>query len=242
MSGVFESRGLEGVGGLCEGRISCGARHLSVTTLDLMTEFVRYEPEALFAKYQAIRHSVSVEVFYTNPRYRKAMEFWCAATFALGYAQNVASCAVWVPEGKQEMYYDFELEVRGERRKFELTEVQTEGRRRGDEYRAGKTSLSSTRDEWDHGERFGPQWVAAAVARKYEHYRGDVSAIDLLVYVNYLAPEHPYQKLREKAPASAGEFRSVWLLNGNAIACIAGRDEAAVMQKAWMFFTREEEE
>ncbi len=208
----------------------------------LMTNLVRYEPEALFAKYRGIRGSISTEVFYTQPKYRKVMEHWCVSTFALAYSQNVADCAVWIPEGRHELYYDFELEVNSERRIFELTEVLTEGRRRGDEYRSGKASLNSSRESWDRGDRFGAEWVAAAVEKKHNHYRGEVSALNLLVYVNYLAFEHPYLDFRDKAAPFANEFRSVWLLNGNAIACIAGRTEAEVMRRAWMFFTQKEEE
>ena len=102
--------------------------------------------------------------------------------------------------------------------------------------------MSTTRGDWDRGEKFGADWVAAAVARKFEHYRGEVSSIDLLVYVNYVAIEHPYLDLRDKASPFASPFRSVWLLNGNAIACIAGDEEEKVKERAWMFFARDAEQ
>ena len=96
---------------------------------------VRYEPDHLLKKYHSIRREVSTDVFYSKPRFRKVMELWCAAQFARGYSENVRQCAVWVPEGKREMYFDFQLEVGEQRRNFQLREVLSAGRRRGDEYR-----------------------------------------------------------------------------------------------------------
>lgn len=150
---------------------------------------VRYDPDVLLTKYRSIRTSVPVDVFYTKPKFRKAMELWCAAQFARGYDQNVGRCTVLIPEGKKELYFDFRLEVGQQNRDFQLTEVQAAGRRRGDEYRKGSPESRATVADWDRGERLGGEWLAQAIKRKHEHYGGDVANLDLLVYVNFLATE-----------------------------------------------------
>ncbi|MBK6361169.1 MAG: hypothetical protein IPL15_08335 [Comamonadaceae bacterium] len=201
---------------------------------------VRYEPDHLLKKYHSIRREVSTDVFYSKPRFRKVMELWCAAQFARGYSENVRQCAVWVPEGKREMYFDFQLEVGEQRRNFQLREVLSAGRRRGDEYREGGPPTCTTVDEWDRGRRCGGDWIVSAIRGKHSLYAGDVADLDLLLYLNYVAVEHSYVELRDRASADAATFRSVWLLNGNAIACIAGKDEGQAMQHEWMFLPREE--
>jgi hypothetical protein len=197
---------------------------------------VRYAPDELLAKYHSIRSQVPVDVFYSSPKHGKTMEFWCAAQFARGYATNLAPCSIWIHEGDAQAYFDFQLEVDARKLNFQLTEVQLAGRRRGDEYRKSGPSGYTTVDDWDKGEEFGGEWIASAIKRKWVKYGGgDVSELSLLVYVNYVAVEHPYLKLREQIADAAAPFRSVWLLNGHAIACVATRDRDLSAQAGWMF-------
>ncbi len=163
------------------------------------------------------------------------MELWCAAQFARGYAANLAPCSIYIHEEDAQTYFDFQLEVNASRINFQLTEVQQEGRRRGDEYRKGGPSSYTTVDDWDKGDKFGGEWISSAIKRKWSKYGGDVSELSLLVYVNYVAVQHPYLKLREQVADAAAPFRSVWLLSGNAIACVATRDGDLNARTGWMF-------
>jgi hypothetical protein len=199
-------------------------------------KLVRYTPDELLAKYHSICSQVPTDVFYNNPKYGKTMEFWCAAQFARGYATNLAPCSIWIHEGDAQTYFDFQLEVDTRRLNFQLTEVQRAGRRRGDEYRKGGPSGYSTVEDWDKGEEFGGEWISSAIKRKWVKYGGDVSELNLLVYVNYAAVEHPYLKLREQVADASEHFRSVWLLNGHAIACVATKDGDLNTQAGWLFF------
>lgn len=201
--------------------------------------FVRYEPDALLAKYRSRRATVLAEQFYTKPRYRQEMELWCAAQFARGYSEHVRPCAVWVTEGKRQSYFDFKLEAAELVRYFQLTEVMPPGRRRGDEYRRGGPARQTTSHDWDAGELLGGEWLSRAIRRKHARYAGDVANLDLLVYLNFLAVELQYSGLRDQAADDAASFRSVWLLSGKAIACIRSRDEEELMARAWMFLPEE---
>lgn len=196
----------------------------------------RYTPDKLLAKYYSIRSQVPTDVFYSSPKYRKTMELWCAAQFGRGYATNIAPCSILIHEGDAQTYFDFQLEIDTRKLDFQLTEVQLAGRRRGDEYRKGGPSGYTTVDDWDKGEKFGGEWISSAIKKKWFKYGGDVSELNLLVYVNYAAVEHPYQKLCEQVAGNAVPFRSVWLLNGHAIACVATKDGDLDAQTGWMFF------
>lgn len=197
-------------------------------------KLIRYTPDELLAKYYSIRSQVPTDVFYSSPEYRKTMELWCAAQFGRGYATNVAPCSIWIHEGDAQTYFDFQLEVDARRLNFQLTEVPLAGRRRGDEYRKGAPS-GCTIDDWDKGEKFGGEWISSAIKRKLVKCGGDVSELNLLVYVNYAAVEYPYLKLREQVAGAAASFRSVWLLNGHAVACVATKDGDLKSQAGWMF-------
>lgn len=196
-------------------------------------KLVRYAPDDLLAKYFSIRSAVPTDIFYSNPKHRKTMEIWCAAQFARGYATNLAPCSVWIHEGDAQTYFDFQLEVDARRLNFQLTEVQKEGRRRGDEYRKGG-SRHTTVDDWDKGEEFGGEWITSSIKQKFVKLGGDVSELNLLVYVNFLTTEHLFLKLQEQVADVSAPFNSVWLLDGHSIACVATKD-GNLNETGWMF-------
>lgn len=199
----------------------------------------RYTPDELLAKYQSIRSQVPADIFYSSPKYRKTMELWCAAQFGRAYIANIAPCSILIHKEDAQTFFDFQLEIETQKLDFQLTEVQLAGRRRGDEYRKGDPSDYTTVDDWDKGEKLGGEWIASAIKKKWVKYGGDVSELNLLVYINYVAVEHPYQELREQVAIDAAPFRSVWLLNGNAIACVATKNNECDVQTGWMFFHKE---
>ncbi len=197
-------------------------------------KLVRYSPDELLAKYYSIRSQVQAYVFYSNPKYRKTMELWCAAQFARGYAANLVPCSIRIHEEDAQMYFDFQLEVDTRRHDFQLTEVLQKDRHRGDEYRKGGPSGDTTVDDWDNGTHLGGKWISSAIKHKRDKFGGDVSEINLLVYVNFVATEYPFLKLREQVADDAAHFRSVWLLRSRAIACLATKDGNLNAQADWM--------
>jgi hypothetical protein len=194
----------------------------------------RYDPDELLLKYFSIRANVPDEVFYNKPMYRKVMELWCAAQFARGYEMHVEPCAVWVHDGDAQTYFDFQLEAKAVRHDFQLTEVQLPNRRRGVEYRNGGPKTRTTVEDWDKGEKDGWQWIAAVIDAKREHVGGDVHDLNLLLYVNFPAVEHPYFDLQNQLAETAAPFRSVWLLSGHALTCVSCNVRALDFLPGWM--------
>ncbi|MCX5865401.1 MAG: hypothetical protein NTW42_10085 [Deltaproteobacteria bacterium] len=206
-----------------------------IALLGLIMDLNRYAPDDLLLKYLSIRTAVPDDVFYNKPMYRKVMEFWCAAQFARGYEKHVAPCAVWVHDGDAQTYFDFQLETKAQRQDFQLTEVLLPDRRRGDEYRTGGPKTRTTVEDWDRGEKDGGRWIAAAIDAKRQRVGGDVHELNLLVYINYPAVEHPYFDLQNELAQAAAPFRSVWLLNGHALACVSCNVRGLDVLPGWMF-------
>ncbi len=180
----------------------------------------RYLPEELLAKYRAVRNAVSAEAFFSSPTHKKTQELWCAAHFSRAYSQNIEQCAVWVADRDIQTDVDFELQVGGVRHPFQITEVQTPGRRRGEEYKG--TGSDSWKDEdWSEGTEHGARWIHDAIEKKLTRYGGNVGGLNLLVYINFPAWEQQYETIRQGSSVSASKFASVWLLNGNALCCIS---------------------
>lgn len=205
-----------------------------------------YAPDELLAKYRAIRSTVPADIFYRKPEYRKVMELWCAAQFARGFAANLdPSCLVLIHENDAQEYYDFQLEIKSEaeRLNFQLTEVLQEGRRRGDEYRQDAPRRVATLADWDWGSELGGQATSSAINKKFKRYGGDVSNLNLLIYLNYLDADCSLISLREQVADASDPWRSVWLLCHSssetlAIACAASKDAMVLAQLGddWLTF------
>lgn len=196
---------------------------------------IRYLPTELFAKYRSIKAGISHDQFYSNPKYQKAMEIWCAARLGRAYEAHLGPCALWVHDRDEQAVADVELEVNGVRYPFQVTEVQKEGRRRGDEYRVGALPSRTTVEDWENGRERGPSWLRAGIEKKLRRYGGDVSGLSLLVYLNYVAIEQPYFELQNEVADVASRFLSVWVLNGNAMACLSTNSAALIGPLEWMF-------
>jgi hypothetical protein len=139
-----------------------------------------------------------------------------------------------VEGGDAQTYFDFQLEAKAVRHDFQLTEVQLPNRRRGVEYRNGGPKTRTTVEDWDKGEKDGWQWIAAVIDAKREHVGGDVHDLNLLVYVNFPAVEHPYFDLQNQLAETAAPFRSVWLLSGHALTCVSCNVRALDFLPGWM--------
>lgn len=179
----------------------------------------RYAPDELLEKYRAIREEVDSREFFTRPKHKKTQEIWCAAHFGRHYEHGVGPCHILIEDHDEQTDADFELEVAGDMHPFQITEVQAPGRRRGDEYRR-EVSTPATVEDWSDGTKNGPQWIRDGIEKKLQRYGGRVSHLNLLVYLNFPAYDQQFKDIRDACADVASPFASVWLLNGNAAACI----------------------
>ncbi len=196
-----------------------------------------YTPDELYEKFRQAHDAVSPSEFYSSPRYKKPMEFWCAAQFGRAFSANLNACSLLASDRDEQTESDFFLEVSGQRYPFQIVESLTPGRRRGDEYKS-KEPKTSTLNDWDAGATNGPLWVKDHIQKKFNHYGGDVSSLNLLVYVNFPAHEHNFEDMCFASSELASKWASVWLLNGNAICCISGSDKLGGPYP-WLFIPAE---
>ena len=191
----------------------------------------RFLPNELLAEHAAFRERVSASEFFNDPKHQRAREQWCAAHFSVGYEKYLAACAVHIADTDPQNDTDFELEVENRQHHFQVTEVQEPGRRRGDEYKQSHTS-KTIQEDWSLGTESGPEWIRAAIQKKLDRY-GSVRDLNLLVYVNFPAYQVNFEAVRELARTVAEPFASVWLLTGNALACIKANPRLANVE-AWL--------
>ncbi len=193
----------------------------------------RYTPAELLAKYRKIREEVDPREFFTRPKHKKTQEFWCAAHFGRHYAHGVGPCHIRIEDHDEQTDADFEFEAAGGVHPFQITEVQEPGRRRGDEYKREPMDGAKLED-WSEGTANGPRWIRDAIHKKLNRYGGRVSHLNLLVYLNFPAYDQKYIDIRAACAEQASPFASVWLLNGNAAACIWSQT-ALRGPEGWLF-------
>lgn len=197
-----------------------------------------YSPDELYAKFRQIHDAAGPKKFFNSPEHKKTQELWCAAQFGRAFLSNLGSCTLLVADHDEQTDVDFCLEVAGVRHPFQITEVQVPDRRRGDEYK-NEALKGATLESWDSGTAQGASWVREAIQKKYDRYGGNVSALNLLVYVNFPAYEHDYEEIRQVTGDLAKEFASVWLLNGNGACCVSG-SKALGGPHPWLFIPQNE--
>jgi hypothetical protein len=197
-----------------------------------MKHRAKYEPEALLAKYRAIRGRISVQEFFRSPKHQKTMEIWCAAHFARAYARYVQPCAVLIDDIDTQTDVDFDLELGGLVHPFQVTEVMEPGRRRGDEYRNGDP-VRARSDDIESGTKLGPTWVRAALENKLAKGYAGMDKLNLLAYLNFAGRNQQYADLRSVCAEAAKQFASVWLLNGNTLCCIRANEQIPSWE-GWM--------
>jgi hypothetical protein len=193
----------------------------------------RYSPDELLAKYRAIRGTVEPREFFSRPKHKKTQEIWCAAHFGRHYAHGIGPCHVLIEDHDEQTDADFEFEAAGGVHPFQITEVQAPGRRRGDEYKKEAVS-KTTLEDWSDGTENGPGWIRDGIEKKLQHYAGRVSHLNLLVYLNFPAYDQQFIDIRNACTDVAAPFASVWLLNGNAVACISSQ-KALSGPEGWLF-------
>lgn len=182
-------------------------------------------------KVSETRKHVKAADFFSSPKFKKTQELWCAAHFCAGLELVSGPYRIWVSEKDEQTDADFELEVAQERIPFQITEVQTPGRRRGDEYR-GRSEGPWTDEDRERGTIQGAEWIRSAIAKKADRY-SQPDDLNLLVYVNFPAWGQQYIDLVAHTHQEASRFASVWLLNGNTL-CHVKRHRSLPNMDGWL--------
>ncbi|MFQ5973703.1 MAG: hypothetical protein ACE5Q3_15350 [Alphaproteobacteria bacterium] len=161
--------------------------------------------------------SVQQDEFFNNPKLKPLREAYAAAYFAAIRAQS-KPCLLRLVAGE---FPDFELSIGEDVLKFELTEADRAGRRRGQEYREAAArevaELAPETELFDPGEE--ERAALRAIERALElkarkHYRPPPH---LLVYVNFFTfQKSPLTGLEWAGLAKPwhDRFASIWLLWG----------------------------
>lgn len=183
-----------------------------------MTGVNRFTPEGLLKHYEQQREGIDLRDFFSRPQHKKLQEIWCAAQFGRGLQSAGVDCAVWVSDADEQTEADFGIEAYGIRHDFQLTEVLSPGRRRGDEYR-GKSEGPWADSDWEQGTLHGGDWIRNAITHKARRY-GDVSDLHLLIYVNFPAWDQTYERLQAVTATESRVFASVWLMTGHMLCCV----------------------
>jgi hypothetical protein len=190
-----------------------------------------YSSAELALKVRETRAHVDAAEFFSSPRFKKTQELWCAAHFCAGLEVVSGPYRIWASEADEQTDVDFELEVAQTRLPFQITEVQTPGRRRGDEYR-GRSEGPWTDEDRDRGTVEGAEWIRAAIAKKAARYSRPED-LNLLVYVNFPAWDQEYPDLAVRTTTEASRFASCWLLNGNTL-CHMKSHSALPEMNGWL--------
>jgi hypothetical protein len=132
---------------------------------------------------------------------------------------RIGLCHILIEDHDEQSDADFKLEAAGTIHPFQITEIQAPGRRRGDEYKQ-EPLIKVTVEDWTDGTENGARWTRDAIEKKLNRYGGQVSNLNLLVYLNFPAYDQKYYDIRETCADVCLPFASVWLLNGNATACV----------------------
>lgn len=178
-----------------------------------------FRPLELIEAHNANRAQMSARAFF-GPKNQKLREWFCAGHFALAYEESKAPCTVAFEEPDPGNHIDFFLQTPTGVHDFQLVEVQRPGRRRGDEYRPGAGFLHVGEDELIQAGDEGPSWIAGMVNKKRDSYGGSLARLNLLVYANFWARQMTYDSVVQAVATRANDFASIWLLTGDAVACI----------------------
>jgi hypothetical protein len=96
-------------------------------------EFVR--PHQLLTTTERRMESVGDLELFNDPAHQKLRESWCAGLFGTGLELLSTPCLVATNDSRDEMDVDFFVRVGQTDHRFQVTEAQEPGRRRGLEYR-----------------------------------------------------------------------------------------------------------
>lgn len=157
--------------------------------------------------------------FFRLPGLQRLREMWCAARLAAGFEHHWGPCTVLIEDVDDQRSGDFAISFNGgHTHKFEQTEVQKKGRRRGDEYRSlspGSTWLEPFIDT-----EAAIQQIQRGIEAKAQKLYSDQSDLQLLVYVNLSAHGLDAVEIQRRCTKACDGFAGVWLMTGELFANI----------------------
>jgi len=178
--------------------------------------FERWQsPEEMLRRYDEIRSQMTGEEFFNQPGLQFVLDAWAAATFgSMCSAEEVRL----VPE--TECWPDFELRRNGTAERWEVTEADVPGRRRGEEYRYDPLVPGDRALGLDHPENYiawaerAPEAIRAVCTKKAaKNYSDNVS---LLVYLNISDFGARHQEVvnsfQDATRPAKDKFKEVWIL------------------------------
>lgn len=183
-----------------------------------------HEPQALLSSVEREAEAVGAKAMLTSHRHSRLREKWCAAKFGCAYGKSFAPCSIEIEEQDEQREYDFHFHTKGVRLPFQIAEVLTPGRQRGNEYGSqapaeiaakyrGAPVLSSSEAIEELRKS-----LEKKVARRY----AGAEDLSVLLYVNLDAASLKWSEAQAALELSASQFASVRLLSENAFTCIRG--------------------
>jgi hypothetical protein len=178
-----------------------------------------YTPAELMQEFQRQRAEMTGAQFFRQTGLQRMREMWCAARLAGGLEHHFGPCSVLIDDVDDQRSGDFSISFDGgHTHKFEQTEIQKKGRRRGDEYRElepGSMWLEPLVETEEAMEQ-----IQRGIEAKAQKLYSDQSALQLLVYVNLSTQDLDAAKIHQRCARACDGFAGVWLMTGELFACI----------------------
>lgn len=193
-----------------------------------------YTPSGLLDVVETEKASSGPRAFITA-RSNRPREKWSAAKFSAGFSKHVQPCQVDIAIDDEQREYDFHLLTETDRFPFQVTEVLTRGRKRGDEYKVHTAAQLARRlneqDELEPTEAIAR--IREEMQSKIRKYRDGAKDLHLLVYVNLRSSGVVWSDVQDATADVASGFASVWLHSDTALTCLYGGGRWPETQGWW---------
>ena len=174
-----------------------------------------FKPQQLLDEHNKRVTDVSSADFFNRPEYQFERDIWLAAKFGLAYEQLFGDCRIAIDAENDQTSSDFDLVINDVIHPFQSTEVQSLGRRRGEEYREEKTGDSpfETDDNWGAGTEHAHTWLNTGLAKKIEKHYSNAAELNILLYANIHAFQMSYDNILDACRENSTGFKSVWVIS-----------------------------
>ncbi len=191
-----------------------------------------FTPRELLDQFVKETSNIPSGTLFRDPAYQKQRERWIAAQLGLGLGKMGIDVLIR-PNDEQKDETDFELKLDGILR-FQATEVQKPGRKRGDDYKArAEKPLRPEPYEPQRGMQEGPDWIASAIEKKAKkHY---ASKPHLIVYANFDADDLDKKAIVRKCQPYEGKFLSLWILQNHRVVQLWQCEELRGYASDWVY-------
>ena len=180
-----------------------------------------YKPDELYEKFRSAKGAISRPAFFNSPSSGKIQEMWCAARFGQLFQRLYGDCLIHIADDDLQEIHDFLIEYQKALEPIQITECIEPGRRRGDEYREGRSPDPAVANErWENGTEHGVSWVRDSIEKKTRKYAGSSRNVGLLVYLNFRSFNFRYEEMLRAAEPYLQSWNSVWLISREGLACL----------------------